>query len=305
MDSNNLPSNNYPPNAEANNNNQSNDYQNNWNPTDTYPNNANQTDSYQNNEYQNNTYQNDGYQNNGYQNSGYQNGYQNNSYVNNDYQNNWNPENTYQNNEYQNEYQNSEYQNNGYQNDWYQNDYQNGYQNSYQNGYANSYINNDKLLKTYKNFKQQAVNFMNTTLPADPTKRAYAIIAIVLAVILFGGLISGAFKSHYNCSAEKSANIEEYVNCHTSDFEERGDDDISATFDAQGDNLNITIKFKDRVPDNAISKAEATFSDRLFLSNLFPAVEEAKNKVSSPIHLYYTILNDDDSVIYKDDFIDE
>lgn len=301
MDSNNLPSNNYPPNAEANNNNQSNDYQNNWNPTDTYPNNANQTGSYQNNEYQNNTYQNDGYQNNGYQNSGYQNGYQNNSYVNNDYQNNWNPENTYQNNEYQNEYQNSEYQNNGYQNDWYQNDYQNGYQ----NGYANSYINNDKLLKTYKNFKQQAVNFMNTTLPADPTKRAYAIIAIVLAVILFGGLISGAFKSHYNCSAEKSANIEEYVNCHTSDFEERGDDDISATFDAQGDNLNITIKFKDRVPDNAISKAEATFSDRLFLSNLFPAVEEAKNKVSSPIHLYYTILNDDDSVIYKDDFIDE
>lgn len=300
MDSNNLPSNNYPPNAEANNNNQSNDYQNNWNPTDTYPNNANQTGSYQNNEYQNNTYQNDGYQNNGYQNSGYQNGYQNNSYVNNDYQNNWNPENTYQNNEYQNEYQNSEYQNNGYQNDWYQNDYQNGYQ----NGYANSYINNDKLLQTYKNVQQKAINFMNTTLPADPTKRAYAIIAIVLAVILFGGLISGAFKSHYNCSAEKSVNIEEYANCHPSDFEERGDDDVSATFDAKGDNLNITVKFTDRVPDDAIPKATATFSDRLFLSNLFPVLEEAKNKVSSPIHLYYTILNDDGSVIYKDDFID-
>lgn len=296
MDSNNLPSNNYPPNAEANNNNQSNDYQNNWNPTDTYPNNANQTGSYQNNEYQNNTYQNDGYQN-----DGYQNGYQNNSYVNNDYQNNWNQENTYQNNDYQN----NEYQNNGYQNDWYQNDYQNGYQNSYQNGYANSYINNDKLLKTYKDFQQRAISFVNTTLADEHKKRIAIIAAIVLAVILFGGLISGAFKSHYNCSAEKSANIEEYVNCHTSDFEERGDDDISATFDAQGDNLNITIKFKDRVPDNAISKAEATFSDRLFLSNLFPAVEEAKNKVSSPIHLYYTILNDDDSVIYKDDFIDE
>ena len=296
MDSNNLPSNNYSPNTEENNDNQSNDYQNNWNPTSTYPNDANQTNSYQNNEYQNNTYQNNGYQNNdyqndGYQNNDYQNGYQNNSYVNNDYQNNWNTENTYQ--------------NNGYQNDWYQNDYQNGYQNSYQNGYANSYINNDKLLKTYKDFQQRAISFVNTTLADEHKKRIAIIAAIVLAVILFGGLISGAFKSHYNCSAEKSANIEEYVNCHTSDFEERGDDDISATFDAQGDNLNITIKFKDRVPDNAISKAEATFSDRLFLSNLFPAVEEAKNKVSSPIHLYYTILNDDDSVIYKDDFIDE
>lgn len=291
MDSNNLPSNNYPPNAEANNNNQSNDYQNNWNPTDTYPNNANQTGSYQNNEYQNNTYQNDGYQNDGYQNSGYQNGYQNNSYVNNDYQNNWNTENTYQ--------------NNGYQNDWYQNDYQNDYQNGYQNGYANSYINNDKLLKTYKNVQQKAINFMNTTLPADPTKRAYAIIAIVLAVIIFGFISINAVANYHNCSSEKSANIEEYADCHPSDFEERGDDDVSATFDAQGDNLNITIKFKDRVPDNAISKAEATFSDRLFLSNLFPAVEEAKNKVSSPIHLYYTVLNNDDSVIYKDDFIDE
>lgn len=296
MDSNNLPSNNYSPNTEENNDNQSNDYQNNWNPTDTYPNDANQTDSYQNNEYQNNTYQNDVYQNNGYQNSGYQNGYQNNSYVNNDYQNNWDPENTYQNNDYQNGYQNNDYQNNGYQNDWYQN--------GYQNGYANSYINNDKLLKTYKNVQQKAINFMNTTLPADPTKRAYAIIAIVLAVIIFGFISINAVANYHNCSSEKSANIEEYVNCHPSDFEERGDDDISATFDANGDNLNITVKFTDRVPDDAIPKATATFSDRLFLSNLFPVVEEAKNKVSSPIHLYYTILNDDGSVIYKDDFID-
>lgn len=291
MDSNNLPSNNYPPNAEANNNNQSNDYQNNWNPTDTYPNNANQTGSYQNNEYQNNTYQNDGYQN-----DGYQNGYQNNSYVNNDYQNNWNQENTYQNNDYQN----NEYQNNGYQNDWYQN----GYQNSYQNGYANSYINNDKLLKTYKDFQQRAISFVNTTLADEHKKRIAVIVAVVLAVIVFGSLITGTFGKHYNCSAEKSVNIEEYANCHPSDFEERGDDDVSATFDAKGDNLNITVKFTDRVPDDAIPKATATFSDRLFLSNLFPVLEEAKNKVSSPIHLYYTILNDDGSVIYKDDFID-
>lgn len=303
MDSNNLSSNNYSPNTEENNDNQSNDYQNNWNPTDTYPNDANPADTYQNNEYQNNTYQ-----NNGYQNNGYQNGYQNNSYVNNDYQNNWNPENTYQNNDYQNGYQNNDYQNNGYQNDWYQNDYQNGYQNNYQNGYqngyANSYINNDKLLKTYKNFKQQAISFVNTTLADEHKKRIAVIVAVVLAVIVFGSLITGTFGKHYNCSAEKSVNIEEYANCHPSDFEERGDDDVSATFDAKGDNLNITVKFTDRVPDDAIPKATATFSDRLFLSNLFPVVEEAKNKVSSPIHLYYTILNDDGSVIYKDDFID-
>ena len=282
MDSNNLPSINHSQNTEENNENQINDYTNNANPANTY---------------QNNTYQNNGYQND-YQN-GYQNGYQN---------------------YYQNYYQNDTYQNDTYQND-YQNDYQNGYQNDYQNGYQNNtyqnngyqnnnnpinnYINSDNLIKTYKNVQQQVISFVNTTLADEHKKRIAIIAAIVLAVILFGGLISGAFKSHYNCSAEKSANIEEYVNCHTSDFEERGDDDISATFDAQGDNLNITIKFKDRVPDNAISKAEATFSDRLFLSNLFPAVEEAKNKVSSPIHLYYTILNDDDSVIYKDDFIDE
>ncbi|EIK87055.1 hypothetical protein CGSMWGv6119V5_05301 [Gardnerella vaginalis 6119V5] len=282
MDSNNLPSINHSQNTEENNENQINDYTNNANPANTY---------------QNNTYQNNGYQND-YQN-GYQNGYQN----------------YYQNDTYQNYYQNDTYQND------YQNDYQNGYQNDYQNGYQNNtyqnngyqnnnnpinnYINSDNLIKTYKNVQQQVISFVNTTLADEHKKRIAIIAAIVLAVILFGGLISGAFKSHYNCSAEKSANIEEYVNCHTSDFEERGDDDISATFDAQGDNLNITIKFKDRVPDNAISKAEATFSDRLFLSNLFPAVEEAKNKVSSPIHLYYTILNDDDSVIYKDDFIDE
>ena len=277
MDSNNLPSINHSQNTEENNENQINDYTNNANPANTY---------------QNNTYQNNGYQND-YQN-GYQNGYQN--YYQNYYQND-----TYQ-NDYQNDYQNG-YQNdyqNGYQNNTYQN---NGYQNN--NNPINNYINSDNLIKTYKNVQQQVISFVNTTLADEHKKRIAIIAAIVLAVILFGGLISGAFKSHYNCSAEKSANIEEYVNCHTSDFEERGDDDISATFDAQGDNLNITIKFKDRVPDNAISKAEATFSDRLFLSNLFPAVEEAKNKVSSPIHLYYTILNDDDSVIYKDDFIDE
>lgn len=287
MDSNNLSSNNHSQNTEENNENQINDYTNNANLENTYTNNANQTDTYQNNSYMNSGYQNNAnpantYQNNTYQNNGYQNDYQN------DYQNNY--QNDYQNNWYQNDYQNNTYQNNGYQNN---------------NNPINTYINSDNLIKTYKNVQQQVISFVNTTLADEHKKRIAIIAAIVLAVILFGGLISGTFKKHSDCSAEKSANIEEYADCHPSDFEERGDDDVSATFDAQGDNLNITIKFKDRVPDNAISKAEATFSDRLFLSNLFPAVEEAKNKVSSPIHLYYTVLNNDDSVIYKDDFIDE
>lgn len=257
-----------------NNNHSQNTEENNENQINDYTNNANLENTYTNNANQTDTYQ-------------------NNSYMNSGYQNNANPANTYQNNTYQN---------NGYQND-YQNDYQNNYQNN--NNPINTYINSDNLIKTYKNVQQQVISFVNTTLADEHKKRIAVIVAIVLAVILFGGLISGTFKKHSDCSAEKSANIEEYADCHPSDFEERGDDDISATFDAQGDSLNITIKFKDRVPDNAISKAEATFSDRLFLSTLFPAVEEAKNKVSSPIHLYYTVLNNDDSVIYKDDFIDE
>lgn len=298
MDSNNLPSNNYPPNAEANNNNQSNDYQNNWNPTDTYPNNANQTGSYQNNEYQNNTYQNDGYQN-----DGYQNGYQNNSYVNNDYQNNWNQENTYQNNDYQNnEYQNGEYQNNGYQNDWYQNDYQNGYQNSYQNGYANSYINNDKLLKTYKNFKQQAVNFMNTTLPADPTKRAYAIIAIVLAVIIFGCISINAVAHYHNCSSEKMENIEEYFDCNPSISKTSDNDTFSTTFEPDGARLNITSKFKDHLSEYDIRRVEAGLGERLLLMEMLPFSNDVANKVKETIRLHYTFLNDDGSVFYTDDF---
>lgn len=130
------------------------------------------------------------------------------------------------------------------------------------------------------------------------------IVASVLALTLIGSAIAKTFKPHYNCSAEKSANIEEYFHCHPSSFEKRGDDDVSATFDAKGDDLNITIKFTERVPDYGISKTQAEFSDRLLLTNMFPEVEEAKNKVISPIHLHYTFLNNDDSVIFKDDFID-
>lgn len=293
MDSNNLPSNNYSPNTEENNDNQSNDYQNNWNPTSTYPNDANQTNSYQNNEYQNNTYQNNGYQNNdyqndGYQNNGYQNGYQNNSYVNNDYQNNWNTENTYQ--------------NNGYQNDWYQNDYQNGYQNSYQNGYANSYINNDKLLKTYKNFKQQAVNFMNTTLPADPTKRAYAIIAIVLAVIIFGCISINAVANYHNCSSEKVENIEEYFDCNPSISRTSDNDTFSTTFEPDGARLNITSKFKDHLSEYDIRRVEAGLGERLLLMEMLPFSNDVANKVKETIRLHYTFLNDDGSVFYTDNF---
>ena len=298
----------------------------NLNPTNTYQSNSYQNNAYQNSGYQNsgytnNTYTNNSYQNNNYMNNGYQNnGYQNNNYMNNSYQNNrypnsTNPTNTYQNgaytnNTYQNNtyannsYQNNNYMNNGYQNNGYQN---NSYQNnSYQNNrYPNStYINRDNLIRTYKNVIQRTTSLVNAILVDNRKKMIALIVAAVLALTLIGSAIVKTFKPNYNCSAEKSANIEEYFHCHPSSFEKRGDDDVSATFDAKGDDLNITIKFTDRVPDYGISKTQAEFSDRLLLTNMFPEVEEAKNKVISPIHLHYTFLNNDDSVIFKDDFID-
>ena len=280
MDSNNLTSNNYSPNTEANNDNQSNGYTNNVNPENTY-----QNDGYQS-----------GYTNNSYQNNGYQNGYQNNSYVNSNYQNNANPTSTYQNG-----YQNG-YQNNSYQNDWYQNDYQNGYQNGYAN---NSYINNDKLLKTYKNFKQQAVNFMNTTLPADPTKRATAIIAIVLAVIIFGCISINAVTHYHNCSSEKIENIEEYFDCNPSISKTSDNDNFSTTFEPDGARLNITSKFKDHLSEYDIRRVEGSLGERLLLMEMLPFSNGVADKVKEPIHLYYTFLNDDGSVVYTDDFLYE
>ncbi|KXI17971.1 hypothetical protein HMPREF3230_00479 [Gardnerella vaginalis] len=244
--------------------------------------------------------------NNGYQNNGYQNNnYMNNSYQNNRYPNGTNPTNTYQNGAYTNNtYQNNTYANNSYQNNNYMN---NGYQNnSYQNNNnpISTYINRDNLIRTYKNVIQRTTSLVNAILVDNRKKMIALIVAAVLALTLIGSAIVKTFKPNYNCSAEKSANIEEYFHCHPSSFEKRGDDDVSATFDAKGDDLNITIKFTDRVPDYGISKTQAEFSDRLLLTNMFPEVEEAKNKVISPIHLHYTFLNNDDSVIFKDDFID-
>ena len=293
MDSSNLQNNNYPQYAEQNNSDNSNIYTNsssntsnanntdnasntdntdNTNNTNTYnASNLNPTNTYQSNSYQNNAYQNSGYKNSGYQNSGYT----NNTYTNNSYQNN-------------------NYMNNGYQN--------NGYQNN--NNPISTYINRDNLIRTYKNVIQRTTSLVNAILVDNRKKMIALIVAAVLALTLIGSAIVKTFKPNYNCSAEKSANIEEYFHCHPSSFEKRGDDDVSATFDAKGDDLNITIKFTDRVPDYGISKTQAEFSDRLLLTNMFPEVEEAKNKVISPIHLHYTFLNNDDSVIFKDDFID-
>lgn len=336
MDSSNLQNNNYPQYAEQNNSDNSNIYTNsssntintnnadnasNLNPTNTCQSNTYQNSGYQNNGYTNNTYTNNSYQNNGYQNNGYMNNsYQNNGYQNNTYQNGTNPTNAYQNNSYQNgayannAYQNNTYSNNSYQNNNYMNNgYQNnGYQNNvYQNNrYSNNnnpigaYINRDNLIRTYKNVIQRTSSLVNAILIDKHKKMIALIVASVLALTLIGSAIAKTFKPHYNCSAEKSANIEEYFHCHPSSFEKRGDDDVSATFDAKGDDLNITIKFTERVPDYGISKTQAEFSDRLLLTNMFPEVEEAKNKVISPIHLHYTFLNNDDSVIFKDDFID-
>lgn len=288
MDSSNLQNNNYPQYAEQNNSDNSNIYTNsssntsNANNTDNASNtdntdNTNNTNTYNaSNLNPTNTYQSNSYQNNAYQNSGYQNsGYTNNTYTNNSYQNN-------------------NYMNNGYQN--------NGYQNN--NNPISTYINRDNLIRTYKNVIQRTTSLVNAILVDNRKKMIALIVAAVLALTLIGSAIVKTFKPNYNCSAEKSANIEEYFHCHPSSFEKRGDDDVSATFDAKGDDLNITIKFTDRVPDYGISKTQAEFSDRLLLTNMFPEVEEAKNKVISPIHLHYTFLNNDDSVIFKDDFID-
>lgn len=308
MDSSNLQNNNYPQYAEQNNSDNSNIYTNsssntsNANNTDNASNtdntdNTNNTNTYNaSNLNPTNTYQSNSYQNNAYQNSGYQNsGYTNNTYTNNAYQNN-----TYSNNSYQNNnYMNNGYQNNGYQNNVYQN---NRYSNN--NNPIGAYINRDNLIRTYKNVIQRTSSLVNAILIDKHKKMIALIVASVLALTLIGSAIAKTFKPHYNCSAEKSANIEEYFHCHPSSFEKRGDDDVSATFDAKGDDLNITIKFTERVPDYGISKTQAEFSDRLLLTNMFPEVEEAKNKVISPIHLHYTFLNNDDSVIFKDDFID-
>ena len=272
MDSNNLPNNNYSPDAEANNG-----YQNNG-----YPDNSYQNSGYQNSEYQNNAYQNNGYQNNGYQNNSYpENSYQNSGYQNNGYQNSWNSTDTYQNNVNPN---------NGYQTNIYQNNQQP----------VNNYASNQ---------------YQNTTKTGILNKRNIfiglaAIVAAVIALSVGGFLITNIFfKPHYNCSAEKSANIEEYLNCHPSevkDFNDRmsNDSDFSTKIEAKGDTLNLTVKFKYHVPDEDISllKNQVASSSNNF-SRIFPSAEEIKSKIISPIHLHYTLLNDDGSFITDKDYL--
>ncbi len=277
MDSNNLPNNNYSPDAEANNG-----YQNNGYPENSYQNNGYQNSEYQNNAYQNNGYQNNGYQNNAYQNNSYpDNSYQNNGYQNNGYQNSWNSTNSYQNNVNPN---------NGYQTNIYQNSQQpvNNYaSNQYQNTAKTSILNKRNI-------------FIGLA----------AIVAAVIALSVGGFLITNIFfKPHYNCSAEKSANIEEYLNCHPSevkDFNDRmsNDSDFSTKIEAKGDTLNLTVQFKYHVPDEDISllRNQVASSSNNF-SRIFPSAEEIKSKIISPIHLHYTLLNDDGGFITDKDYL--
>lgn len=293
MDSNNLPNNNYSPDAEANNG-----YQNNG-----YPDNSYQNSGYQNSEYQNNAYQNNGYQNNGYQN----NGYQNNSY----------PENSYQ---------NSGYQNNGYQNSWNSTDtYQNNVNPN--NGYqTNIYQNNQQPVNNYASNQYQ-----NTTKTGILNKRNIfiglaAIVAAVIALSVGGFLITNVlFKAHhvntnafkpnyvntnaskpnYNCSAEKSANIEEYLNCHPS--EKRvlsifsGDNYLYyQTIETKGDTITFTFKYKNHISDDGISKIKnkiSVMSDDFTQYMPSYASGALKDKIIAPINIHMVFLNNDGSFI--------
>lgn len=254
MDSNNLPNNNYSPDAEANNGYQSNAY-----PDNSYQNNGYQNSGYQNNEYQNNGYQNNSYPENSYQN----NGYQNNAYQNNAYQNNVNP-------------------NNGYQTNIYQNSQQP----------VNNYASNQ---------------YQNTTKTSILNKRNIfiglaAIVAAVIALSVGGFLITNIFfKPHYNCSAEKSANIEEYVHCHPSEFNNNSSSTAyDQTIEAKGDTVTFTLKFKDHLSDNDISLIKnrlSSMSDDFTQFMPSYASGAIKDKIIAPVNVHMVILNNDGSFV--------
>lgn len=135
------------------------------------------------------------------------------------------------------------------------------------------------------------------------------IVAAVLALTLIGSAIVKTFKPNYNCSAERSANIEEYLKCHPSELEDynnrmRDDSVFVATIEPKGDQLNLTMKFRDHVSDEDVSllRVQVASSENDF-SKVFPSAEEIKSKVISPIRLHYVLLNDDGSLITDKDYI--
>lgn len=103
---------------------------------------------------------------------------------------------------------NNEYPNNGYQNNTYPNNVNpnNGYQ-------PNVYQNNQQPVNNYP--ANAYPNPTNTI--AHKSKYIWLITVIVVAIVAVGGYV--ILKPHYNCSALRSANIEEYVHCHPEKIE--------------------------------------------------------------------------------------
>lgn len=116
---------------------------------------------------------------------------------------------------------------------------------------------------------------------------------------------------HYNCSAERNANIEEYVHCHPAKIKKYTDSlknsgsPFNVTFDAKGDNLNITAKSKEHMSEFQVAAIKmgiqsASESSLGFMSE--SAASDVKSKVIAPVHLVFTFLNDDGSAITSRDF---
>lgn len=252
-----------------------NEYPNNGYQNNTYPNNVNPNNGYQNNGYENNGYQNNGYQNNGYQNNGYQNnGYENNGYQNNGYQNN--------------NYPNNVNPNNGYQPNVYQNNQQ-----PVNNYPANAYPN-------------------ATNTSAHKSKFIWLISVIVVAVVAVGGyVILTNLKPNYNCSAPRSANIEEYVHCHPAEIEKvtsalaNNGSPFNVTFDAKGDQLNINAKSKRHLSDWEISTLRngiQSYGDSLSSMMSQSAKDDVKEKVIAPVRVHLIFSNDDGTFITDKEF---
>lgn len=243
--------------------------------------------------------------------------YPNNGYQNNTYPNNVNPNNGYPNNGYENnEYQNNVYPNNGYPNNGYQN---NNYPNNVNlnNGYQpNVYQNNQQPVNNYP--ANAYPNATNTS--AHKSKYIWLITVIVVAIVAVGGYVilkphynSTNLKPHYNCSAPKSANIEEYVHCHSEEAKKltNGFNDATSsspfniTFATKGDQLNINAKFKKHLSDleiTALKTGMQTYGDSL--SNLMPqsASDEMKEKIIAPVRIHFSFSNDDGTFIADKEF---
>ena len=237
--------------------------------------------------------------------------YPNNGYQNNTYPNNVNPNNGYQNNTYPNNVNpNNGYQNNGYGNNVYQN---NGYQN---NNYPNNVNpNNGYQPNVYQNNQQPVNNYPANAYPnptntiAHKSKYIWLITVIVVAIVAVGGYV--ILKPHYNCSALRSANIEEYVHCHPEKIEKAtsalasNGSPFNVTFDAKGDQLNINAKSKKHLSDWEITELRngiQSYGDSLSSMMSQSAKDEMKEKVIAPVRVHFIFSNDDGTFITDKEF---